>query len=97
MSYVDPHAWEALSGELADALFHLCWLFVGGLIAMGACWYGGLAAMQAYVEWQRAGPPERRHQRRDRPAREAKRGIREIEAYLGARATQPPDPKSWPH
>jgi hypothetical protein len=91
---MNPRACEALSDAVADILLYLCLASIGGLIAMSACWYGGLAAMQAYHEWQSAGPPKRRRQRRDRLAREAERGIHEIEAYLDAFASQPPDPKN---
>jgi hypothetical protein len=78
----NPEAWGALNDQLVDALRYLCWWFVGGLIAMSAGWYGGTAAMEAYHEWQKAGPPSRRRSRRDQVTREAQRGVRQIETFL---------------
>lgn len=78
----NPEAWGALNDQLLDALRYLWWWLVGGLIAMSAGWYGGAVAMEAYHEWQRSGPPPRRRPRRDEVAREAQRGVRQIELFL---------------
>ena len=105
MPYMDPRWSEPIWGAVGDLLRYMGWVCVGGLIAVGACWYGGVVAMEAYRDWQRAGPPSsRRHRtgptRRYRPPqsdveREAARGIREIEVFLGARATRRSDSDNW--
>lgn len=78
----NPAAWGALNDQVVDALRYLWWWLVGGLIAMSAGLYGGSVAMDAYHEWQKAGPPARRTRRRDEAALEARRGIRQIECFL---------------
>jgi hypothetical protein len=78
----DPSAWGGVTGLLVDAVRYLAWWFVGGLIGMSAGWYGGVVALDAYHEWQKSGPPPRSSRRRDEVAREAQRGLRQIESFL---------------
>ncbi len=96
MPYMDPQ-WSEPSWALAsDLLRYLSWVCIGGLIAMGACWCGGVMAMHAYRDWQRSGPPRRRRHSRDSVECEAARGIREIEVFLGApTTTRRSDPENW--
>lgn len=91
MPYLDPRSSEPLWGALGDLLRYLGWVCVGGLIAVGACWCGGVVAMQAYRDWQLTGPPRRHRPSGSAVAREAARGIREIEVFLGAGTTHRPD------
>lgn len=77
-----PKAWGALNDQVVDELRYLRWWLVGGLIAMSAGWYGGTVALDAYHEWQKAGPPPRRRPRRDEVTREAQQGVRQIEMFL---------------
>lgn len=78
---------EVLSYMFVEVLQYLAWALVGGLIAVGACWYGGYGA---YLAWQKAGPPIRRQHADARIAHDAARGIAEIEAILAAYTTRPP-------
>ncbi|QWC84168.1 hypothetical protein KLP28_11240 [Nocardioidaceae bacterium] len=87
MPYLDPRWSEPIWGVVGDVLRYLGWVCVGGLIAVGACWCGGVVAMQAYREWQRTGPPRRHGHTQGAVEREAARGIREIEVFLGAGTT----------
>lgn len=84
MGSLNSRGWEAVPYLVLDLLRYLAWALMGGLIAVGTCWYGGYAA---YHAWQKTGPPSRRRRAAGRIAREAARGIIEIEAYLAARAT----------
>jgi hypothetical protein len=84
----NPRWSEPIWGEVVDVLRYLNWLCVGGLIAVGACWCGGVVAMQAYCEWQHTGPPRRQRPSGGTVEREAARGIREIEVFLGAGNTR---------
>ena len=102
MPYVDPRWSEPVWSVVGDLLRYLGWVCVGGLIAVGACWYGGVVAMQAYRDWQctgpprpwrhRTGPPRRHRHPQSDVEREVARGIREIEVFLGAGTTHRSDP-----
>lgn len=86
MAHMAVHGyWEAFPYALLDLLRYLAWYLVCGLIMAGT-WYGGHAA---YAAWRRTGPPPLR--RRVRVAREASRGISEIETFL-AECAQPRPP-----
>ena len=86
MAHMAVHGYcETLSYALLDLLRYLGWYLMCGLIMAGA-WYGGHSA---YAAWRKTGPPSRRG--RVPLAREAARGIGEIEAFL-ATCAQPRPP-----
>jgi hypothetical protein len=80
-------AWSLLNGYLGDVLRYIMWWCVGGFIAMGTVWCGGVAAAEALRQWQSNGPPVRRRQPRDHVRREARRGVRQIEEFLEHQAS----------
>jgi hypothetical protein len=80
-------AWSLLNGYLGDFLRYITWWCIGGFIAMGAAWCGGVAAAEALRQWQSNGPPVRRSPPRDPVRREARRGVREIEKFLEHQAS----------
>lgn len=85
MAHMAAHgSWDTFSYALLDLLRYLAWYLMCGLIMAGT-WYGGHSA---YTAWRKTGPPSRR--RRVHVAREAARGIGEIEAYLATCAQPPP-------
>jgi hypothetical protein len=77
-------AWGTLN-SLTELVRYLAWWGMGTLMAAGIGWYGGPVALDAYREWQRAGPPPRRYWSQGDVAREARIGVRQIELFLSDR------------
>lgn len=86
MGYGWNGTWAALASGLVDALRFLAWSAMCGLVATGAAWYGGSVAYEAWRHMCATRPSRRP----GGAAREARRGIREIEEYLERRAPTPP-------
>jgi flagellar basal body-associated protein FliL len=57
----------------SDAVRYALWIMFFVLAVLGCCW---LVGYTAYLAWKSAFPSPARHRR------EARRGIKEIEAYL---------------
>lgn len=94
MGSVETRGWDLASFLLLDVVRYLTWALVGGLIAIGACCYGGHAA---YLAWHEKGPPAPRRHQRAQERREAARGIAAIEAFLAEHATSPEPPPGPGH
>jgi len=76
-------AWQQLWYAWLDVALYLCWWFVGGLVAIGGCWYMG---QLVYTEWVLEHPPPRlRFLAERRLRRDLARGLADLEKYLGER------------
>jgi hypothetical protein len=76
---------QVLSAALRQFMTYVAWAVTAALVAAALCWCCGHGARAA---WSRIGPPARRGEPEppDDAAREAVRGIREIEAFLAGQA-----------
>lgn len=69
-----------LAETFLDVTRYLLWWLVGGLVACGSWWYGGV---EVYHNWVRESPaPPVRLVTELRLRREARRGFRALEKYL---------------
>ena len=83
MQWVDLHGFgrHDLAEAFLDVTRYLLWWVVGGLIACGSWWHGGV---EVYQSWVRESPaPRVRLVSELRLRREARQGCRALERYLG--------------
>lgn len=72
--------WHDLAEALHDVTRYLLWWVIGGLVACGSWWYGGV---ELYHNWVRESPaPRVRLVTELRIRREAGQGRRALERYL---------------
>lgn len=77
---LNGHGRHYLAETFLDVTRYLLWWLVGGLVACGSWWYGGV---EVYHNWVRESPaPPVRLVTELRLRREARRGFRALEKYL---------------
>jgi hypothetical protein len=91
---LNGHGRHYLAETFLDVTRYLLWWLVGGLVACGSWWYGGV---EVYHNWVRESPaPPVRLVTELRLRREARRGFRALEKYLAQQQPLPTSKSSCP-
>lgn len=80
--YVEMNAlaWQQLWYTWLELVSYLLWWLMGGLVALGGCYYVG---QLVYMDWVRENPPPRiRFLAERRLRRDLARGLADLEEYL---------------